>query len=175
MPARVSLRPGDLVLRRGVGLMSRVVLEADKGGYSHIGMVVDSCGCLMVVHAVPGEPDSKSDVDRVKMEPVERYYMSTRASGGLVLRYGDRAVAGRAAEAAVRLYRRGTLFDHDYDDRDTTRMYCCELVEFAYTEAGRPLTRGRRHDYTLPGISFEHLILPSDFTQSGVLVPVAEF
>lgn len=176
MPGDIRLRPGDLVLRRGIGLTSRVVLAADEGsGYSHVGMVVDSCGVVMVVHAVPDEPDDKGGCDMVKMEPPERFYFSIRAERGLVLRHHDRNVAEAAATVAMRMYRRKVLFDHDYDDRDTTRMYCCELVEFAYTEAGRPLTCGRRHNYTLPGMRFEHLILPSDFILSGHLETVAEF
>ena len=37
-------------------------MAADRGGsYSHVGMVVDSCGVMMVVHAVPDEPDYEGD------------------------------------------------------------------------------------------------------------------
>ena len=58
LPETVELRAGDVVFRRGGGLTSRAVLMADaQGQYSHIGIVVDSAGQKMIVHAVPGEPD----------------------------------------------------------------------------------------------------------------------
>lgn len=176
IPDGLGLRPGDVVLRRGGGFTSRAVLFADAGGqYSHVGMVVDSAGTMMIVHAVPGEPDYAGDPDRVKMERPSVYYGSDRADIGCVMRCADSAAARRAADAAMRVYRRGTLFDHDYDDSDTTLMYCCELVEFAYTAAGQPLLDARRHDISIPGLRLGHVILPSDFCRSQALRRVAEF
>lgn len=55
MPDDCQLKTGDVVFRRGSGLTSHVVLAADvNGNYSHLGIVVDSAGIKMVVHAVPG-------------------------------------------------------------------------------------------------------------------------
>lgn len=176
LPDGVELRPGDVVLRRGSGIMSRAVLMADRGGaYSHVGIVADSAGTAVVVHAVPGEPDYDGDPDRVKMETAERFYGRMNASAGCVMRCADSAVAARAAVAAVRVYRRGTLFDHDYDGSDTTRMYCCELVESAYTEAGMPLATGERHSYNMPGLRLDSIMLPSDFRESPRLRVINEF
>lgn len=57
MPDSICLKAGDVVLRRGSGLTSRAVLMADRSrGYSHVGIVVDSAGVMMVVHAVPANP-----------------------------------------------------------------------------------------------------------------------
>lgn len=176
MPDGVELRPGDVVLRTGSGLMSRAVIMADRGGvYSHVGIVADSAGVAVVVHAVPDEPDYDGDPDRVKMETAERFYTRMNAQAGCVMRCGDSAVAARAAEVAVRVYRRGTLFDHDYDSADTTRMYCCELVEFAYAEAGMPLAVAPRHSYNVPGLRLDSIMLPSDFRESPRLSVVTEF
>lgn len=65
---------------------------------------------------------------------------------------GDTIIPLKAAEYAMQTYRRNTLFDHDYDDSDTTKMYCCELVEFAYAKAGMTLAGTERHDISLPGM-----------------------
>ena len=139
LPADCRLKAGDLVFRRGNGLASHAVLMVDKrGGYSHVGIVVDSCGTMMVVHAVPDEPDFEGDVDRVKMETPEKFFLSMNAKIGEVKRLkGDTATAIRAARHAMEIYRRGTLFDHNYDDTDTTRMYCCELIEHVYKTDSR--------------------------------------
>ena len=176
LPEGCELRAGDLVFRRGNGLTSRAVMAADRGGsYSHVGMVVDSCGVMMVVHAVPDEPDYEGDPDRVKMESPEAFYAGTRADIGCVLRHRDGDVARRAAAAAQDVYRRGTLFDHDYDAADTTRMYCCELVAYAYAAAGSPLHTGERHDISIPGLALRGVILPSDFFRDRALRLVSGF
>lgn len=176
MPEGTALRQGDVVLRRGCGMTSRAVLMADRGGgYSHVGIVVDSSGTMMVVHAVPEEPDYEGDYDRVKMETPEKFYAPVNAKTGAVMRCTDSTVATRAAIVAMEVYRRGTPFDHDYDDSDTTKMYCCELVEFAYTRAGMPLVTAPRHSFTLPGMRIDNVILPSDFCSSVRLRSIAEF
>ena len=177
LPEGCELRTGDVVFRRGSGLTSRAVLAADRNGaYSHIGIVVDSCGVMMVVHAVPGEPDYEGDPDRVKMDTPQRFFSSMNARIGEVKRLrGDSATALRAARFAVDVYKRGTLFDHDYDDSDTTKMYCCELIDFVYRKAGRPLAGQKRHYFHLPGLNPIRCILPSDICNSGKLDTVMSF
>ena len=177
LPEGCELRTGDVVFRRGSGLTSRAVLAADRNGaYSHIGIVVDSCGVMMVVHAVPGEPDYEGDPDRVKMDTPQRFFSSMNARIGEVKRLrGDSATALRAARFAVDVYKRGTLFDHDYDDSDTTKMYCCELIDFVYRKAGRPLAGQKRHYFHLPGLNPIRCILPSDICNSGELDTVMSF
>lgn len=177
LPEGCELRAGDVVFRRGSGLTSRAVLAADRhGAYSHIGIVVDSCGVMMVVHAVPGEPDYEGDPDRVKMDTPQRFFSSMNARIGEVKRLrGDSATALRAARFAVDVYKRGTLFDHDYDDTDTTKMYCCELIDFVYRKAGQPLAGQKRHYFHLPGLNPIRCILPSDICNSGKLDTVMSF
>ena len=177
LPEGCELRTGDVVFRRGSGLTSRAVLAADRNGaYSHIGIVVDSCGVMMVVHAVPGEPDYEGDPDRVKMDTPQRFFSSMNARIGEVKRLrGDSATALWAARFAVDVYKRGTLFDHDYDDSDTTKMYCCELIDFVYRKAGRPLAGQKRHYFHLPGLNPIRCILPSDICNSGELDTVMSF
>lgn len=176
LPDDVELCPGDVVLRRGGGMASRAVLLADgRGEYSHVGIVVDSAGVIMVAHAVPGEPDYPGDPDRVKLESPNAYFDAGRANRGCVMRCADSAVAQRAAARAMQVYRRRTLFDHDYDDADTTRVYCCELVEAAYRSAGLPLAALPRHNVSLPWLVLDSVIFPSDFRHSPVLKVVAEF
>lgn len=177
LPEDVELREGDIVFRRGNGLTSRAVLAADRHGmYSHVGMVVDSCGVKMIVHAVPGEPDHEGDPDRVKMDTPERFFSSVNADIGEVKRLrGDTLTPRRAALAALQTYRRGTLFDHDYDDSDTVKMYCCELVMHAFARAGTPLVGPARHEFRLPGLGLIRCVLPSDICNSPRLVTVKTF
>lgn len=171
-----QLAEGDLVFRRGAGLLSRIVLAADGGGsYSHVGILklVESRWC--VVHAVPGEPDFEGDVDRVKVEPLERFFAPERAVRGVVMRLaGDSLAASRAAGEAFRLAERGVLFDHRYDLSDTVEMYCTELVEFAYRKVGVSLSEGRISCVDIPALGGEYL-LPDDLAANRCLKVVFQF
>lgn len=174
-PADLLLKPGDVVFRRGEGITSRIVLAADrKGNYSHVGIVVDSYGKSMIVHVVPDDNNNNNDSDRVKMESPEDFYASIYATIGEVCRPTDSALAKNASEKAIQLYQRGVMFDHSYDMADTTKMYCTELVEYAYSCSGHSLAESRRHTVELP---FLHAscIMPSDLYKSKFLRPVRKF
>ena len=175
LPDDAILQTGDIVFRRGEGVTSRVVLAADaKGNYSHVGIVVDSAGCKMIVHAVPGEPDYDGDADRVKMDTPEKFFNSTRASKGEVCRPRNNIAAHKAAATALRMYRKGVLFDDDFDDKDTTKMYCTELIVYAFQLAGIDITEGRRHRVDLPIIKAV-CIFPSDIYCSRHLRSIMKF
>ena len=161
LPDTLRLEAGDVVFRRCTGLSSTLVVRQDTGGiFSHTGIVVDSAGVPMIVHAVPGEPDFQGDLDRVKMSRPADFYARGYALCGAVCRPRNRKAGRRAARKALEVYRRGTLFDHDYDDRDTTRMYCTELIVDAYRAAGIDLVGDERRDAGLPLMS-TRCIMPS--------------
>ena len=163
----ISLREGDVVFRLGMGVCSRVVINADKGGsYSHVGIVVRDSGQLMIVHAVPYE----GDFDGVKRELPEEFWAATRASAGAVCRLEDSLTAVRAACEALSFYRRQMPFDHSYDEADTTRLYCCQLVTLAYQRAGVELVAPDvGHQVALPWLSTGRCLFPSDLWRSPQL------
>ncbi len=176
MPDETVVKPGDVAFRKGTGVASHAVTLADEDAdYSHCGIVVTCGGKAMVVHAVPDEPDFDGDKDRVKMEPVSEFFSTIKASKGCIMRFTNSTTANRSATAAMETYLRGTLFDHDYDDKDTTKLYCSELVEHVYRKNGVALSGGSRHDINLPGLKFRHVIFPSDFLKSGKLAHVCSF
>ena len=175
LPETVELRAGDVVFRRGGGLTSRAVLMADaQGQYSHIGIVVDSAGQKMIVHAVPGEPDFEGDEDRVKMDTPEQFFSSQFTLIGEVCRPHDSLVALRAAEVAKQQYYKRVRFDHDYDDSDPSRMYCTELVSYAFHQAGIDIVGSERHHVDLPIIKAD-CIFPSDVHSSKYLKSIIMF
>ena len=175
LPQEARLQAGDVVFRRGCGFTSHAVLFADRqGNYSHVGIVVDSCGTLLVVHAVPGEPDYEGDPDRVKADTPQHFFSTEYTSIGEVRRPADASVAAKAAQVAWQVYQRHTLFDHDYDDADTTRMYCTELVAFAFSRAGHDIVEGRRRHVNLPFIRHD-CVFPSDVHASDFLTPIIIF
>lgn len=175
LPPKTVLREGDVVFRIGGGLASKAVLSIDPdGAYSHVGIVVRVGRRLMIVHAVPDEHEFDGDVDRVKLDAPDRFFDSHRALAGEVCRPDDAGVAQRAALTALATYRRGTLFDHDYNAADTTRMYCTELVAYAFDRAGRPIVGPPTHRFAVPG-SKVVCWLPSDIHDSHFLRSIIKF
>lgn len=168
-----SLRDGDLALRQGTGLDSEAVLRLDSvgGQYSHIGIVVSDNGKWKVVHAVPGE--SRDGIDRVKIEPIDTFFLSTRAAHGAVMRLrGCSAVAAReAAQSAARLV--GVPFDYNYNWQDTTRLYCTQLIAVAYSSAGIDLLSGVPR---LSGRNTKNIIVfPGDIASNDSLTTIFQF
>lgn len=167
---------GDIVFRRGTGLASRAVLTVDaEGAYSHVGVVVNDRGAWKVIHAVPGESGSVDELDKLKMEDVDAFFAADRAVAGAVMRTdADSLTKVAAVQRAIRMYRDGVLFDHNYDKEDTTEMYCSELVEFIYARSGLDLTGGRASCLNMPGFSGLYL-LPGDIQRSVHLRLVESF
>ena len=169
LPDDFQLESVDVVFRRGGGLISHAVLAADvDGDYSHLGIVVDSAGVKMVIHAVPGEPDFDGDEDRVKMDTPDHFFSTQYTTIGEICRPRDPFVGKKAAEVSFGQYRKGVLFDHDYDDGDTLKMYCTELVVYAYRMAGYELIGYERHNVDLPFFKAK-CIFPSDIYSSDFL------
>ena len=164
------LADGDLLFRKGTGVVGRVVTAFDGNGeFSHVGIIAQRDGEWYVVHAVPHEHDFKGDFDRVKCDPVEHFlgYYSD-AEFGLYRPQVSPEQARIAVSNALRLSEARVHFDHDYDLSDTTKLYCTELVEYVYGLAGVSLSEGRRTDISFVGMSGPH-IMPSDLTESSKL------
>lgn len=167
------LAEGDLLFRKGTGVVGRVVTAFDsEGQYSHVGIIARRNGEWCVVHAVPHEHDFEGDFDRVKCDPVKHFvgYYSN-AEVGLYRPLVSPEQVQIAVSNALRLSDKRVHFDHDYDLADTTKLYCTELVEYVYGLAGVSMSEGRRTDISFIGSS-EPQIMPSDLTQSTKLKPI---
>lgn len=154
---------GDLAFRRGAGIMSHVVIATSTNGlYSHVGIIKKINNRCYVIHAVPGESEKKGDIDCVKIEPINIFFSTDRAIKGAVMRVTDnKLIATNAANHALSISSRGTLFDHEYNLNDSTKMYCTELVNFVYKKCGIDISEGRIRNINLPVIQGKYL-MPED-------------
>lgn len=168
-----SLRDGDLVFRQGIGPESEAVLRLDsaKGQYSHIGIVINDNGTWKVVHAVPGESDDGIDI--VKIEPIDTFFISTRAEHGAIMRFDgcDDITAQKAAKKAVQLV--GIPFDYNYNWQDSTRLYCTQLVAVAYSSVGVNILGdiSRINDHNTRNA----IVFPSDIASNDSLITIFKF
>ena len=171
-----SLRTGDVIFRRGLSVVSNIVLAADQRlPYSHVGIVIVEDPRVWIVHASPDEPQGSDG--SVMVEQLSEFLGPDRASAAAVYRTGDHISAGRAAATAREYAKHSLPFDRAFDLSTADSLYCTELVWRAYLAAGVDLTGGAteslpillgRGPYLLPGTLLAgHFLRPvSDFTSS---------
>lgn len=164
---------GDLIFRKGTGTKSRAVLHADSLGiYSHVGIVVLRDSVFQIVHITPGERESGETEDRIKAEPVADFWRKDRASHGAIYRLRNNDSGKKASAQALRLLKKGVLFDHNYTLNDTTEMYCTEFVHYVYGQSGKDI--GRRSELNMPKYTGTY-IFPSDIYANDVFVLIYKF
>lgn len=160
-----GLRDGDLIFREGPSLNSKFVKSVSDSQFSHVGIVYKTNIGWYVVHAVPDESQSHK-TDTVKCEPIGVFLEPSRAISYKFIRVKcSNQKAKNAAKYAIWKADSHTLFDNDYDLKDTNRMYCTELVWQAYKRQDVNLiTKTRR-------ISFlgktKEVIFPIDIIHSS--------
>ena len=128
----------------------------------------------MIVHAVPDEHDNVNDVDRVKMDSINRFFSKKYAKRGCVCRPIDKSTAKRTAKLAKTLYESKILFDNEYNIEDTTRMYCTELIVYIYKKCGVELIETEGHDLKFLGLKHK-CIFPEDIFNSRQLRAIESF
>ncbi len=168
------LRDGDLLFRCGTSTESQAVLDADKnqGVYSHIGIAINDGGTWKVVHAVPGE--NHDGVDHIKVEPVDSFFLTTRAVQGAAMRLKGCDTANSRKAAQWALSKCGVEFDDRYDWNDSTSLYCTELVQRAYESVGVNLRGNRITHLSLPFFKGD-IVFPSDIQRNDSLKTIFKF
>ena len=167
-----SLHSADLVFRLGRTLQSEAIAAgADHTArYSHVGIIIHQANNLSVVHI---EPCRDGD-ERVKCETLEDFFAYDKAMSGAIVRIKNLTAEQRnqIQQAVLSAATSPISFDHDYRLSDTTRMYCTELTEWAYSKADITLSEGRCH--RLP-LASEPVILPQDILKRADVVRIWGF
>ena len=170
-----ELRDGDLLFRCGIGTESQTVKAIDKNKgvvYTHVGIAIKQGGVWKVVHAVPGESDG--GVDRVKIEPVDTFFLTTRAVHGAAMRVACSDTRSAHEAALWALNKKGVPFDDRYNWNDRSRLYCTELVHAAYESVGVDLAGGMMSNISLPFFK-GNIVFPSDVARRDSLDVIFSF
>ncbi|MBK8228251.1 MAG: hypothetical protein IPK70_13890 [Flavobacteriales bacterium] len=122
-----ELQPGDIILRRGHGLVSDLISSVLSEEYdvSHCGIVAEHDSALWVIHSVSS---SVSEADGMQSHRLQSFVGQSKPGSVIVTRLRTAADRSLIARRAKELLRRKVPFDHDFDLEDTTRIYCSELV-----------------------------------------------
>lgn len=130
------LRPGDIILRQGFGMVSDMISNTLDEDYkiSHCGIVaLDSIGKLRVIHSVSS---SLSDWDGVQDVNMKGFFRESKQNSLIVVRFrdtGDIPLAQLAGTAQSYLDRR-IPFDEKFDITEQETMYCSEMIWSAILE-----------------------------------------
>ncbi len=161
---------GDIIFRRGISLISQMVLLADsRSPYSHTGIIKTENEKIFVIHSVPAE--EKWETDKVKKELLEDFLRKDRASAiGLYRLNGEfkDSVIRNAILAAEKFAIENTPFDGGFDLDDNTRIYCTELIWKSFLEAGLDLINNKFDELAVP-LGKGQYILPSTILESEQL------
>lgn len=157
---------GDVILRRGTSLASRLVLASDdEGEYSHAGVIVRTDRGTTVVHAVPTDT-GRSD-GRVVAESLSDFLSPDAAVAALLLRARreDPRLGDGIARHAERLADAAVPFDSHFDLATAEELYCTELVWLVFRAAGLDLAEGLNLDSNDP-FHRDRYLFPSDLANS---------
>ena len=165
-----QLREGDLVFRRGCNMTSNIIIAKDSYNYSHIGMLhMQEDSSWHVIHAVNEEYDFEGDFDRVKIDPIERFFSGERASAGAIAHsFIDDSTANAMSNQAIQYVKDSIRFDDSFNLDDSSELYCTELIYKLYKKINTDITEGRRTKAGIFGFPDE-IIFPSDILKNKKL------
>ena len=137
-----DLLDGDLVFRRGVDAIGRIVLSyGEQPRFSHVGIAVRMAEEVFVVHALPETPGSPGGV---RLDQLAFYTAPVRAADVGYYRMSRMTDRQRSAIREYLLDRLGTPFDPQFEYSTDGALYCTELALKALAHSGIELSSSIR-------------------------------
>jgi hypothetical protein len=128
------LQAGDVLLRRGYGLISNYILATLQEPYAvtHCGLLVAQAdGSLGVLHTASDE-----ERNGILVEPLAAFVRHSQAHSLVACRPKANPVQRQRLLELAERYRAAALpFDYGFDDRDPTALYCVELLRDLFLAA----------------------------------------
>lgn len=139
-----SLQSGDIVLRRGYGLVSDLIVARlkDSVALSHCGILsIDSTGAIQVIHSLS---KSVSEFDGMQSCRLEEFIQDARPESLLAVRHTE--LDGRLIEKlAIDYLQQEIPFDHSFNTNDSSAFFCSELpIHIIYRLSGTYLYSGNQ-------------------------------
>jgi len=161
---------GDIIFRKGISLVSRMVLLADgTSPYSHTGIIYRNGDSLLVIHSVPAENKDENDI--VKAETIEEFLLIDRAEAVAVYRLKEEFTEEKILTLSQFILfhsSNSTPFDDSFDLENDEKLYCTELIWKAYLQAGIDLIDSKFDNLNLPIVKGDQ-ILPGSILKSKYL------
>ncbi len=123
-----SLQEGDIILRRGDGLISSMINNLNHADYqiTHCAFLTKRKEKWHVIHTVSS---SLSDEDGVQIETLDKFTSHSIKNTILVLRFqADSLTRSSFIDKANVYLEQHVPFDNHFNILDTTQFYCTELI-----------------------------------------------
>lgn len=136
---REKLQHGDILLRRGFGMVSNFIADFLKEEYevTHCGFVVlEGLDEPHILHTI-----SDGDIDGIYLEPLSDFVAASYDSSlALVRAVGDSTQRYAVVKHCLNYMQREIPFDMRFDHKDSSKMYCVEMMWYAFERVyGRDL------------------------------------
>lgn len=116
------VEPGDILLRKYDHYLGSILIP---GFWSHAAIYAgDDVVIHMLGHGIT----------------VEDILTFTRADHMMILRHENKDMAAKAAARAIELSHRQIEYDYDFDEKDTSKLYCTEFANVCYDRIVDPFT-----------------------------------
>ncbi|MDR2834845.1 MAG: hypothetical protein LBV69_01400 [Bacteroidales bacterium] len=170
----ICLQDGDLVFRKGKSVTSRLVLAAKKdNNFSHVGIVAKIDNSFKIIHCVPDDFENSDGEEIIKCENLEKFFSFDNAVTGAVFRLENfDTISLLASKKAVEFFNQKIKFDHDLDLKDSSKMYCTELIFCCFNSIGVDITKGQRTVF--PTVKKEFLF-PNDILKNNNFKLIYQF
>jgi Permuted papain-like amidase enzyme, YaeF/YiiX, C92 family len=129
------IKEGDILLRQGQGPFSTHIVRYldEKHPLSHCGIVCNINNKLMVVHCISEE---LSGIDGAQTQSIPDFFADVADSNIAIVRpLLDTNQKIKFISEAKRYLNKKIKFDHDFNFKDTSKLYCSELVYHSYVNS----------------------------------------
>jgi len=126
---KAKLKTGDIMLRRGYGFVSTMILKMMDEDYdvTHLGIVVKQNDTIKIAHALSS---SVSNQDGLRLQAIDSFVHNSHDQTILVTRLKniDSLQQNRIVKEIDYYYKKQLPFDNSFNYKDTTEHYCSELI-----------------------------------------------
>ncbi|MCP4439090.1 MAG: hypothetical protein GY810_09125 [Aureispira sp.] len=158
------LQEGDILLRKGYGAVSDFIALYLDEEYT-----ITHCGFVLlngydephILHTA-----SSDEVDGMYAEPISDFVTASQEKtlAAVRLKKGTATQQKKVLQEAKRLLAKKVPFDMAFDDYDTTKMYCAEMMRYVFMEVYKEdLLDDRAQEYGLDVIHMSNFFNPERF------------
>lgn len=123
---KALLRDGDIILRRGEGMLSSIIVRNlnDTVDASHCGIIIKRGDSLDVIHCLSSEV---SETDGVQICSLDEF-TNESVPGSISVVRCRKDSTNCLSESAEYYLNVGKQFDKQFDMNDSTKFFCSEMI-----------------------------------------------
>lgn len=126
-----NVQDGDIILKMGYGPVSRIISKQlnEKQELSHCAIVYKKDSSEFIIHSVSREI---SENDGVQKASFDDFYKDIKPNSLFVLRHkSNQQERSKISNFGFIYLKKLTPFDDDFNNGDSSKLYCSELVSLA--------------------------------------------